>query len=111
MAKFLVLYRSSVDAMQQMASASPEQAQEGMAQWMQWASAAGKSLVDMGSPLAPVARVPAGADDDAGSPVGGFSVLEADSADAAARLLDGHPHLQMPGASIELLEYLPVPGM
>jgi hypothetical protein len=38
-------------------------------------------------------------------------VLEADSPDVAAKLLDGHPHLHAPGAVIEVLEHLPMPGM
>ena len=58
MAKYLVLYRSSVDALQQMASASPEQAQEGMAQWMRWAGQAGTQLVDMINPSGSLDSVP-----------------------------------------------------
>jgi hypothetical protein len=36
--------------------------------------------------------------------------VETESLGAAEALLDGHPHLAMPGASIELLEQLPRPG-
>jgi hypothetical protein len=107
----MVLYRSSVPAQEQMASASPEQAQEGMAMWMRWAEKAGPALLDLGSPLAYSRLVPSGADGSAGTPIGGFSVVEADSADAAAALLEEHPHLQAPGAVIEVLEYQQIPGM
>src|SRR4051794_30994941 len=106
----MVLYRSSVPAQEQMASASPEQAQEGMAMWMRWAERAGPAIVDLGSPLANSRLVPSSADGQAGTPIGGFSVLEADSADDVATLLDGHPHLQAPGAVIEVLEYQQIPG-
>src|SRR4051794_19402963 len=109
MPKYLVLYRSSVDAMEQMSSVGPEQAQEGMALWMKWAEKAGSSLVDLGSPVGKSQTLPVAA--DTGVPVGGFSVLEADSPDAASKLLDDHPHLHAPGAVIEVLEYLPMPGM
>ena len=37
-------------------------------------------------------------------------MLEADSADSVRKLLDDHPHLHSPGAVIEVLEYLPMPG-
>jgi hypothetical protein len=37
MSKFLVLYRSSVSAREQMANATPEQAQAGMQAWQAWA--------------------------------------------------------------------------
>jgi hypothetical protein len=110
-AKFMVLYRSSVEASEQMASASPEQAQEGMAMWMRWAEKAGPAIVDLGSPLGNSRFVPAGADGQAGTPIGGFSILDAPTADDVAKLLDEHPHLQAPGAVIEVLEYLPMPGM
>lgn len=111
MAKYMVLYRSSVSAQEQMASASPEQAQEGMAMWMRWAEKAGPAIVDLGSPLGASHAVPSAADLQGGMTIGGFSVLQADSADDVDKLLDDHPHLQMPGAVIEVLEYLEIPGM
>jgi hypothetical protein len=111
MAKFMVLYRSSVDAAEQMASTSPEQAQEAMGLWMKWAEKAGPALVDLGSPLGNSLLTPNGAQGDTGTPVGGFSILEAVSADAVLHLLDDHPHLHAPGAVIEVLEYMQIPGM
>jgi hypothetical protein len=111
MAKFMVLYRSSVSAQEQMASASPEQAQAGMDMWMRWAEKAGPAVVDLGSPLGSSRLIPSGADGQTGTPIGGFSVLEADSADAVTALLEDHPHLQSPGGVIEVLDYLQMPGM
>src|SRR4051812_4254242 len=107
----MVLYRSSVPAQEQMAAASPEQAQEGMAMWMRWAEKAGPAIVDLGSPLGASQLVPSGADAQTGTAIGGFSVLEADSGDDVAKLLDEHPHLQAPGGVIEVLEYMQIPGM
>src|SRR4051812_34367774 len=101
----MVLYRSSVPAQEQMAAASTEQAQEGMAMWMRWAEKAGPAVVDLGSPLGGSRFVPSGADGQGGTPVGGFSVLEADSAEDVATLLGDHPHLHAPGGVIEVLEY------
>jgi hypothetical protein len=112
--KYLVLYRSSVPAREQMASSSPEMAQAGMQLWMDWAGRVGRSMADMGSPLQPLVRIDsAGATTTGGSPfIGGFSVLEADSVDAVKNLLNEHPHFSAPGdPSIEILEYLPPPGM
>jgi hypothetical protein len=109
MPKFLVLYRSSVDAGEQMAAGTPEQAQEGMKLWMKWFEQVGPALVDGGSPLGNSTTLPASA--VTGLPIGGYSVLEAQSASAAAQLLEGHPHHHASGAVIEVLEYLPMPGM
>ena len=41
----------------------------------------------------------------------GYSILQGASIDDIVRLMDGHPHLMMPGASIDVLEVLPMPGM
>jgi hypothetical protein len=107
MKKFMVLYRSSVTAEEQMA-APPEDAQAGMELWMTWAGKAGEAIVDLGSPLSRVDRIGSG---DSGQPVGGFSILQAESTEAVKELLDGHPHFQSPGSpTIEVLEFLPIPG-
>jgi hypothetical protein len=108
MTKFMVLYRSEVSARDMMAGASQEQAQAGMDAWMNWAAKAGDAIVDLGSPLADAAHL--GPSAPSSPHVTGFSVLQAESADALTAILDGHPHLEM-GGSIEILEFLPVPGM
>jgi hypothetical protein len=97
--KFLVLYRSSVGAREQMAGATPEQAQAGMDAWRAWMESAGSAVVDFGAPVA------------GDSDVSGFSILEGDSRGQVEALLADHPHRQAPGASIEVLEFLTMPGM
>jgi hypothetical protein len=107
MPKYMILYRSSMSMGEQMGT--PEEAQASMEAWMTWAGKAGAGLVDMGSPLAPVGSE--GSTGETGVAIGGYSVLEADSLEAARSLLDGHPHLTAGGESfIEILEYLPLPG-
>jgi len=97
--KFLVLYRSPVSARDQMANATPEQAQAGMQAWQSWAERAGSAIVDLGAPL--------GGDGD----VTGFSILQADSRASVEELLADHPHRHTPGAAIDVLEFLAIPGM
>jgi hypothetical protein len=109
MPKYLVLYRSSTDAAQQMSASSPEQAQEGMALWMKWFEKTGPALIDFGSPVGNAQTLPGSA--DTGLPIGGYSVIEAESPAAASKLLDDHPHLHAPDAALEVLEFLPMPGM
>jgi hypothetical protein len=55
--------------------------------------------------------IPQGTDPDRG--VGGYSTVQAQSHDAAAKMFGkDHPHLQMmPGAWIEIVEIMPIPGM
>jgi hypothetical protein len=56
-------------------------------------------LVDVGNPTAPVSA-------DADPTVGGYSIVEADSHDAALALLAGHPHTAM-GGLIYVFEVTP----
>jgi hypothetical protein len=108
MKKFLVLYRSTVSPQEQMMGSTPEQTKAGMDAWMAWAKQAGSGIVDLGSPLGETAHLN-------GKPgagfIGGFSIVQAASIGDARKLFDGHPHLHMPGGSIELLELMPIPGM
>ena len=108
MPKYLVLYRAPVSAREQMANASPEQAQAGMEAWTAWSKRAGDAIVDLGSPLGDAANLGAGASSEH---VGGFSILRADSMDAVKKVLEGHPHLHIAGGSIEVMEFLAMPGM
>jgi hypothetical protein len=107
MAKFLVLYRAPVSAAEQMATSTPEQAQAGIDAWMAWAARAGEAIVDLGSPLVPAQGAQHA---DGGDLIGGYSILQAESAAALAAVLEGHPHSAM-GGTIEVHEFLPMPGM
>jgi hypothetical protein len=103
--KYLVLYRSNLTAGEQMAQSTPEQAQAGMDAWTAWAEQAGDAIVDLGTPLAVVE-----AGGDSGDPIGGYSILQAESHKALSKVLESHPHKAM-GGTIESLEYLQIPGM
>ena len=113
MKKFLVLYKASQQAFEQMMKTStPEMQKAGMEAWMAWTKKAGPSLVDMGSPLGKSMRVAKGG---AASPVvndlGGYSIMQAESKEALAATLKEHPHFMMPDSSIEIVEIMPIPGM
>ena len=111
MKKFLVLYKAPLSAFEQMSQATPEQQQAGMAAWMAWAQKAASSIVDMGAPLGTSLRVTPSSTEATRNELGGYSILQAESKEALAATLDGHPHFMMPGGSIEIVEIMPVPGM
>jgi hypothetical protein len=102
MTKFLVLYNSPISAAEMMANATPEQTRAGMDAWMAWARHAGQAIVDLGAPLASVGS--------SNSKVTGFSILQANSSQEIEQLLKEHPHRHTPGASIEIHEFLELPG-
>jgi len=111
MKKFLVIYGSPVSARKQMAKATPEQAKAGMEAWMKWSQKAGKAIVDLGAPLGNSAHVSHGKAADTKSEIGGFSILQAESREALTAILNEHSHFMIPGATIEVHEFLPIPGM
>jgi hypothetical protein len=109
MPKFLVLYRANHSASEQMASATPEQAQAGMDAWMTWSQQAGSALVDLGAPLGDPKTVGEGRRCP-GTWAATRSWKPAPSMRSPG-CSDAHPHLQTPGgASIEVRELLAMPG-
>ena len=42
--------------------------------------------------------------------IGGYSIVQAESHEAAAALFADNPHLTMPGATVEVMEIRPMPG-
>ena len=108
MKKFLVLYRSAHSTVERIAKSTPEQGQAVMAAWRAWAQRAARSLVELGAPLGE-STVLKGASAGPGY-IGGFSVVQAESADVAKKIFEGHPHFEAGGNSIELLELLAMPG-
>ena len=111
MKKFLVLYKAPTSAFEQMSKSTPEQKKAGMDAWMAWSKKAAASIVEMGAPLGKSVRVTKGGTGPSINDLGGFSILQAESKEALAETLKGHPHFMMPDGSIEVVEFMPMPGM
>lgn len=102
MPRYVVLYTAPVSASAQMENNDPAMAAEAMKAWNDWSAKAGSGMVDLGLPLGNGRKVTSSGATDAGTEVAGYSILQADDMDAAVKLMDGHPHLQMPGAAVEV---------
>jgi hypothetical protein len=89
----------------------PAMAAEVMKAWNDWSASTGSAMVDLGLPLGNGRKVTSSGSDAAKTEVAGYSILQADNMAAAEKLVKGHPHLQMPGAAIEIHETLAIPGM
>jgi hypothetical protein len=111
MKKFVVLYFAPHSAQAQMAESTPEAAREGMKAWMEWSQKAGDGIVDLGNPLGSGVEITATGTSEASAGVAGYGILQADDLAGAQALLDGHPHLMMPGSSIQVYESVDLPGM
>jgi len=111
MAKFMVFYVSKTPASERMANTSPEEMQASMAEWIKWRDETSKAIkVEFGMPLQVVNSVTADGVGEGHTPVSGYSILDGDKG-AILEALKDHPHLKTPGSAIELLEFLPMPGM
>src|SRR5215471_5769716 len=113
MKKFMVLYIASGSEFERMRqNSTPEQRKKGMDAWMKWMNANKTSIVEGGAPLGKTKRVDSNGASNTRNEIGGYSVVQAESHDAATKIFGkDHPHLQMPGAGIEILEIMPLPGM
>ena len=113
MKKFMALYMASGPQFEKMMKDStPEQRKKGMDAWMKWMNANKASIVEGGAPLGKTKRVDSNGASNTKNEVGGYSIVRAESHDAATKLFGkDHPHLQMPGAWIEIMEIMPSPEM
>jgi hypothetical protein len=112
MKKFLALYMADTAQMAEMMKTStPEQRQKGTAEWMKWMDDNKASLADRGAPVGKTKRVDPNGVKDAKNDICGYSIVQANSADEAARIFGkDQPFLQMPGATIDLIEIMEMPG-
>ena len=98
MANFLLLYHGGK------MPESPEEGAQVMKAWTGWFGELGGAVIDGGNPVSRSRTIsPGGSVSDAASDVSGYSVIKADSLDAAIKLAKECPVLQG-GASIEVCE-------
>ena len=116
MKKFLAVYLGSpagLDEWKKMDEATRKQKEGvGMQGWKDWMAKNGQSLVDGGSPLGKTKSVSKTGIADTRNDLTGYTIVQAESHEAAAKLFQGHPHFTMfPGNAVEIMECLPIPGM
>jgi hypothetical protein len=91
---------------------TPEQGAAHMARWKVWVEDLGDAMVNPGTPMGMSKTVTAaGVTDDGGpNPLSGFSIVSADSMEAAIEIAKNCPFIEMDNASIELAEAMQMPG-
>ena len=83
---------------------------KGMDAWMKWGRDHDKSIVDNGGPLGKTKRVTKDGVADIRNKMAGYTVVKAESHEAAAKLFLNHPHFTIfPGDGVEIMEVLPIP--
>ncbi len=85
--------------------------QEGMAAWKAWVIKHQSVIVEMGGPLGKTKKVSAAGIADVSNHMGAFTVVRAESHEAAAKLFEKHPHFSIfPGEAVEVMPVMPIPG-
>jgi hypothetical protein len=85
--------------------------QQGIAAWHAWAEKHKGAIVEMGGPLGKTRKVDLQGVAETSNALTAFTVVRADSHEAAAKMFEGHPHFAIfPGESIEIMPVLPIPG-
>jgi len=84
---------------------------QGMAAWKAWVEKHQAALVAMGGPLGKTKKVDASGIADISNELGAFTVVRADSHEAAAKMFENHPHFSIfPGERVEIMPVLPIPA-
>jgi hypothetical protein len=111
MKKFFVLYMASPEGfkkvMEEMPKQTPEQQKASMEEWGTWMKSAG--VVDGGAPLGKTKKVTPSEVSDASNEIGGYSIIEAETHEDAAKMMQSSPHFKMiPGGWVEVMEIMPM---
>ena len=115
MKKFLVTYLAPASVIDDWKKTEPEKrkaAEEKMqGEWKKWMSDHTTMFVDKGAGVGKTKRVAAQGMSDTKNDIMLYAIVGAESHQAAAKTFEGHPHLQIPQSSIEVMEINPLPGM
>jgi hypothetical protein len=102
MAKYLLTYYGGK------METDPKKAEQTIAKWMKWFTDLGKAVVDGGNPTQPGKTISSSGVKSAGSnPVMGYSIIQADSLEAALTIAKGSPHIAA-GGKVEVDTIMPV---
>jgi hypothetical protein len=88
-----------------------ERQARGMKAWSDWAERNKSVIVDNGSPLGRTKSVSKRGLADIRNQMGAYTIVRAESHEAAAKLFENHPHfMTFPGDAVEVMECLPLPN-
>ncbi len=106
MAQYIIAYRGGS------MPKTPEEGAAGMAKWKTWVMDLGDAAVNPGTPLGKSMIVSdSGVTDGSGaSAMMGYTIVEAESMDAALEMAKACPHLEMENATLEVAQLMQMGG-
>ncbi len=79
----------------------------GIARWSAWEERNAASILDRGGMVGKTTRITRNGVADAVNPFCGYLVVEAETAESAARLFQDHPHITVfPGDGVDIMPFL-----
>ena len=107
----MALYMAPAASVKEFMSMPPERMKAALAEWGAWSQAHKADIVDEGAPLNKTMRVDASGASDTKNEITAYTIVQANSLADAAKLFVGHPGTKFEGGWIEVLEFVPMPGM
>jgi hypothetical protein len=118
MKKFLAVYTGSPNSPQGEAwqkldeKTRNERTARGMQAWHKWYADHADIIAEGGGPVGKTKRVTSDGIADTRNNLGGYTVVNAESHEAAAKLFENHPHFSIfPGDGVEIMEVMAIPQM
>jgi hypothetical protein len=113
MKKFLALYSIPSSVMDEWKKTPPDtrKAEEDKLgrEIQAWMKGRAKTLVDPGAGLGKTTRITSSGIAAGRNDLVMYAIVQGDSQDAVAKALESHPHLQIPQASIDVMELFAMP--
>ncbi len=110
MKKYLAVFVAPLAAYdkmkEEMHTQSPEKKEEHMKEWQEWMKRHPDVLVDPGAPVGAAKRVTEEGVSDTRNEIGGYMIIQAESADAAAAVFADSPHFGVADGAIEVMEMM-----
>ena len=117
MKKFMAVFTGAPNSAQGQAwqkldeKARNERIAAGMQAWHKWHADHAGAIVDGGGPLGKTKRTTSAGIADTSNNLSGFTIIQAESHEAAAKLFENHPHFSIfPGDGVDIMEVMPIPG-
>jgi hypothetical protein len=114
MKKYLAVFVAPIEAYdkmkEEMKGKSPDERKAEMDAWMKWMDEHKADIVDNGAPVGSAKRIAAdGTVTDTRNEIGGYMIVQAESAEEAAALFKNSPHFGVEGGGIEVMEMMQMP--
>lgn len=111
MSRFLILFNAPEPMSEFMARSTPDERQAGLDAWVKWRAEAEKSVrFEFGAVVQAVQRIEQQELIASRNQASNYAFADATTKDKVVNALQSHPHLLRTGASIDVLEVLPMPG-